>query len=147
MKRVKFILLFALMSWVMLSCEKDKKEGLGYDLEGAWRMLSHQVNGEEGVFYTDMIDYTIRFEDFNGNEGNSYWSYAFLNVDTSYTAYGKYKVHDETYLTVYWIDHSSFFTGGYDSLRFDAKLTHDTLLLECLEDDGGSHRKVIAVRD
>lgn len=148
MKRIKFIVLFALMSWVMFSCEKDEKEGLGYDVEGEWKMITYQENNNTGPF-TDGLTYKITFSNYNGNQGSSqWWYYSESGVLASDTSYCNYRMYDQDqWLTLYWTEHGTIFTGGFDSIRYAINLSNDTLFLECQADDGGNYRRVVAVRE
>ena len=143
-----FVLLLVLTSWAISSCTKDEKEGLGYDVEGEWRMLSYQENNEIGPVYTDEV-FMMSFSNYNGKQGDSqWWYYSESGILGSDTSRGRYQMYNlDQWITMYWTEHGSIFTGGFDSIRYSVNFQNDSLFLECLADDGGNYRRIVAIRD
>jgi len=122
------LFIFIMASMTIIACGEKPKDGLGYDIQGEWKMLTFQYNGEEVLFLPDDV-FKMNFKHYNGEEGDTQWWYYSTGIGGTDTSFGRYRIDaEEKVLTLMWTEQGSVFTG-HPEMTYFIELKNDTLKL------------------
>lgn len=113
----------------IISCGEKPKDGLGYDIQGDWKMLTFKVNDEEAIFLPDKV-FKMDFKHFNGEEGDTQWWYYSTGIGGTDTCVGRYRIDaEEKVLTLLWTEQGSIL-AGHPEMSYFIEVINDTMILQ-----------------